>query len=61
MLVSSLCPLRDTYLVLCAQGANPLEMLFAEELHSEKELFLMTVLCRSNVKVFVQQRYVWLF
>lgn len=52
MLVSSTCSDRDMYLVIFAEGAAPLEMLFVEELYLGKELLLMTVLCRSNVKVF---------
>lgn len=52
MLVSSMYSDRGMHLVLFAEGTAPLEMLFAEELDLGKELFLLTVLCHSNVKVF---------
>lgn len=52
MFVSSMCSDGDMYLVLFAEGTAPLEMLFVAELYLGKELFLMTVLCHSNVKVF---------
>lgn len=60
VLVSSLCSLRDTYLVLCAQLANPLEMLFEEELYLEKVifdgsfmLFQSQSLCAADVRVVI--------
>lgn len=55
-----MCSDRDMYLLLFARGTAPLETL-VEELYLGKELFLMTVLCCSNVKVFAQQRYPWFF